>query len=171
MHTCSFPQSCLTLVTPRTVAHQVPLSLGFFRQESWSALPFLLQGIFSTQGSNLHLLCLLNCRQILYLLSHRGSTNNLKVLSTTLPCVPTLPPFWFKCKHFWTLLSIFCSLYIALCFILSQASSHCFYPSKKISIVPSGTGLNSETKTATSLTPSNMFPLIPSLLKEICLLS
>ena len=26
-------------VTPRTVAHQVPLSLAFFRQESWSGLP------------------------------------------------------------------------------------------------------------------------------------
>jgi len=34
--------------------------------------PFLLQGIFPTQGSNLHLLCLLHCRQILYLLSHWG---------------------------------------------------------------------------------------------------
>ena len=31
---------------------------------------FLLQGIFLTQGSNL---CLLNCRQILYPLSHQGS--------------------------------------------------------------------------------------------------
>ena len=32
---------------------------------------FLLQRIFPTQGSNLHLLCLLHCRlQILYLLSH-----------------------------------------------------------------------------------------------------
>ena len=27
---------------------------------------FLLQGIFPTQGSNLHLLCLLHCRQILH---------------------------------------------------------------------------------------------------------
>ena len=34
---------------------------------------FLLQGIFLTQGSNLHLLCLLCCRQILYHLSHWGS--------------------------------------------------------------------------------------------------
>ena len=33
----------------------------------------LLQGIFLTQGSNLSLLCLLNCRQILYALSHLGS--------------------------------------------------------------------------------------------------
>ena len=26
--------------TPRTVAHQAPLSMGFFRQEYWSGLPF-----------------------------------------------------------------------------------------------------------------------------------
>ena len=31
---------CLTLVTPITVAHQAPLSLGFPRQEYWSGLPF-----------------------------------------------------------------------------------------------------------------------------------
>ena len=33
---------------------------------------FLLQGIFLTQGSNLHLLGLLHYRQILYLLGHQG---------------------------------------------------------------------------------------------------
>ena len=27
-------------VTPRTVAHQAPLSVGFSRQEYWSGLPF-----------------------------------------------------------------------------------------------------------------------------------
>ena len=27
-------------VTPFTAAHQAPLSLGFFRQEHWSGLPF-----------------------------------------------------------------------------------------------------------------------------------
>ena len=32
-----------------------------------------LQGIFLTQGSNLHLMCLLHCRWILYQLSHKGS--------------------------------------------------------------------------------------------------
>ena len=55
-------------VTPWTVAHQAPQSMGFSRQEYWSGLPFLLQGIFSTQGLNLGFL---NCRQILYHLSHR----------------------------------------------------------------------------------------------------
>ena len=37
---------------------------------------FPLQGIFLTQGSKLHLLCLLHCRWILYLLSHWGSPSN-----------------------------------------------------------------------------------------------
>ena len=45
--------------TPWTIACQAPLSMGFSRQEYWSALHALLQGIFPTQGSNpclLHLL-------------------------------------------------------------------------------------------------------------------
>ena len=32
--------SCLTLVTPWTVARQAPLSMGFSRQEYWSKVPF-----------------------------------------------------------------------------------------------------------------------------------
>ena len=44
--------------TLRTVVHQAPLSIGFSRQEYWSGLRALLQGIFPTQGSN-HL-CLLH---------------------------------------------------------------------------------------------------------------
>ena len=37
---CSVAKSCLTLVTPRAVAHQAPLSMGFSRQEYQSGLPF-----------------------------------------------------------------------------------------------------------------------------------
>ena len=60
--------SCVRLfVTPWTVAHQAPLSMGFSRQEYWSGF---LQGIFLTQGSNPGLL---HCRQILYHLSHQGN--------------------------------------------------------------------------------------------------
>ena len=33
-------QSCPTLVTPRTVAHQAPLSIRFSKQENWNGLPF-----------------------------------------------------------------------------------------------------------------------------------
>ena len=44
------------LATPRTVAYQAPLSIGFSRQEYWTVLPFPSPGIFSTQGSNLGIL-------------------------------------------------------------------------------------------------------------------
>ena len=45
--------SCVWLfATPWTVACQAPVSMGFPRQEYWSGLPFLLQGIFPTQESN-----------------------------------------------------------------------------------------------------------------------
>ena len=55
-----------SFVTPWTVAHQAPLSMGFPRQEYWSGLPFPTPGIFPTQGSNPHLLCLLHWQVILY---------------------------------------------------------------------------------------------------------
>ena len=37
-------------VTPWTVAHQVPLSMGLSRQEHWSGLPFPLPGNFPDLG-------------------------------------------------------------------------------------------------------------------------
>ena len=43
-------QSCLTLVTTWTVAHQVPLSMGFSRQEYWSGLPFPSPGDLPDPG-------------------------------------------------------------------------------------------------------------------------
>ena len=83
MHACIVTQSSLILGILWTVVPQAPLSMRFFRQEDqvvmallpwqeWVAI-FLLQGIFPTQGSNLHLPCLLHCRPILYPLSHQGS--------------------------------------------------------------------------------------------------
>ena len=38
------------LVTPWTVAHQAPLSMGFSRQEYWSGLPFPSPGDLSKPG-------------------------------------------------------------------------------------------------------------------------
>ena len=38
--------------TPWTEVHQAPLAVGFSRQEYWSGLHVLLQGIFPTQESN-----------------------------------------------------------------------------------------------------------------------
>ena len=42
-----------------TVAHWAPLSLEFSRQGYWRGFHLLLQGIFLTQRSHPHLLCLL----------------------------------------------------------------------------------------------------------------
>ena len=53
MHACSVVQSCLTLVAPWTVAHQVPLSMGFSRQEYWSGLPFPTAGDLLDPGIEL----------------------------------------------------------------------------------------------------------------------
>ena len=56
-----------TLCNPWTVAHQVPLSMELSWKEYWMGFHSLLLGIFLTQRSNLGLL---NCRQILYHVSH-----------------------------------------------------------------------------------------------------
>ena len=63
---CAHAQSC---PTPCAVARQAPLAMAFPRQEYWSELHFLLQGIFLTRGLNLGLP---HCRQILYSLSHQA---------------------------------------------------------------------------------------------------
>ena len=48
---------CVQLfVTPCTIAHQTPLSMGFPRQEYWSGLPFPSPGIFLTQEL-IHVFC------------------------------------------------------------------------------------------------------------------
>ena len=62
--TCVCVPGCFSrvwfLVTLWTVACQASLSMGFLRQEYWSGLPRPFQGIFPTQGPNLHFLCLLH---------------------------------------------------------------------------------------------------------------
>ena len=49
-------------VSPGTVAHQAPLSIGFPRQDTGVICHFLPQSIFQTQGLNLGLL---HCKRIL----------------------------------------------------------------------------------------------------------
>ena len=58
MHTKSL-QLCLTLCHPMDVAHQAPLFMGFSGKNIGVGYHVLLLGIFLTQGSNPHLLCLL----------------------------------------------------------------------------------------------------------------
>ena len=63
---CAFVLSHFSRVqlfaAPWTVARQAPLSMGFYRQEYWSRLPFPSPADLSNQGLNTHLLCLLHCR-------------------------------------------------------------------------------------------------------------
>ena len=54
--------------TPWTVTYQTSPTMGFFRQECWSRLPFPSPRIFPTQGSNSGLL---RFRQTHYHLSHQ----------------------------------------------------------------------------------------------------
>ena len=56
---CSVTSVTSDSATLWTVARQAPLSLGFFRQEHWSGLPFPSPGAFSAQALNPHLLHLL----------------------------------------------------------------------------------------------------------------
>ena len=75
---CSCCFSCQVVpgsfITPRTVAHQGPLSMRFPWQDYWSGLPFPSPGDLPTQGSNP---CLLLGRQILY---HWATWEALSVL-------------------------------------------------------------------------------------------
>ena len=65
--------SCVRLfATLWTLTCQTPLSMEFSKQDGVGSY-FFLEGIFLIQGSNLHPLCLLHCRQILHLLSHLRS--------------------------------------------------------------------------------------------------
>ena len=62
-------KSCLTLETPRTVACQAPLSMGFPRQEHWSGFPFPSPGSLPDPEIKPGYPTL---RQILYCMSHQG---------------------------------------------------------------------------------------------------
>ena len=66
-------------VIPWTVVHQVPLSVGFSRQEYWSGLPCPSPGIIPTQGLSLSLLCLLH-RQADSLLLASPEKPNMAIL-------------------------------------------------------------------------------------------
>ena len=73
----------------QTVAHQAPLSMGFSRQEYWSRCHALLQGIFSTQGLNLCLLCLLHWQ-----------LDSLPLVPPGKPLVSSYITFLFSVLHF-----------------------------------------------------------------------
>ena len=70
---CSVLQSCLTLQPCGLWPDRLFCPWDSPGKNTGLGCPALLQEIFSTQGLNLHLLCLLHCRQILYPLNHLGN--------------------------------------------------------------------------------------------------
>ena len=93
----------LLFATPWTVAAQAPLSMNSPGLNTGVGSPSLLQGIFPTQGSNPGLL---HCRQMLYCLSHEGSTSlcfNLIQLNSPHPSEHLLYILhWAGCMELWT---------------------------------------------------------------------
>ena len=62
------------VATPWTVAHQAPLSMGFFRQEYWSGLPF--------PSADLRCWCFQNHDSVMDVRRHINRTSVLKNLLT-----------------------------------------------------------------------------------------
>ena len=81
-------------MTARTAACQAPLPIRLSQQEYWRGLPFLLQGIFPTQGSNL---CLLNWQVDSLPLIHLGSPS---LTHKPLTQGPEWVPDWPSLGHF-----------------------------------------------------------------------
>ena len=52
-HVCAQLLSCVQLCDPGIVAHQAPLSMGFFGQEHWSGVPFSPPGDLPDPGIEL----------------------------------------------------------------------------------------------------------------------
>ena len=78
---------CPTLVTPWTVAHQAPLFMGFFRQEYWSGLHFLLQGILQVIYSLIqHFIHVRHCCK--YIQYNSSNLHDSQII-----LVSILPPF------------------------------------------------------------------------------
>ena len=76
---CLVAQSCPNFCD--SIAHQAPLSMGFYRQECLSGLPFPSAGdLPNPETEPVFLVFLLHCRWILYLLSHQGSPKEWHLL-------------------------------------------------------------------------------------------
>ena len=74
---------------------QAPLSIGFSRQQQSHRA--LLQGIFQSQGSNLHLLRLLHCRRILT--AKTPGKPPIQLRAALFLTLPALLGFWFLPFH------------------------------------------------------------------------
>ena len=93
-------------VTPRAVVYHAPLSMGFSRQEYCSGLPFLVQGIFLTQGLNSRFL---NWQVDSLPLSHLGSPSETLCRHQLIWCVTEFCLVRLNWKSCWDAPEIFLS--------------------------------------------------------------
>ena len=101
-----------SFVTPWTVAHQAPLSMGFPRQEYWSGLTFLSPGESSRLRGQIHISCIvgrfftaeplgkLQGKAIVLLDSYRKCVQRGGEDHQTLGCVPSSSPGQCWCKGY-----------------------------------------------------------------------
>ena len=116
-------------VTPRIVACQASLSMGFSQKEYWSGCHFLLLGIFLTQG--------LNPRHLHHLPWQEGSLplNHLGSLGLDITCLKNCSlssltshsPFMEKSEYTVFVLIITCGLSSLVLGDLVCASFKCYY--------------------------------------------
>ena len=83
--------------TPRTVAHQVPLSMEFSRQEHWIGLPFPFPGDLPNPGIEPRSFVL---QGTLYHLSHQGSPRILEWVAYPLCRGSSWPRNWIAGSFF-----------------------------------------------------------------------
>ena len=96
---CLVTQSCPTLGTLWTGAPRLLCPWEFSGKNTGVGCHSFLQGIFPTQGLNWHPLCLLHCRQNLYLLSHWGILPNISIqFSSVAQSCPTVTPWTAACQ-------------------------------------------------------------------------
>ena len=87
-HVCLVAQVCLALLCSHGLEPaRLICPWDFPGKNTGVGCCFLLQGIFTTLGSNLSLLCLLHFRWILYPLSHRRSCFPIQLFKNTSACV------------------------------------------------------------------------------------
>ena len=90
-----------SFITSRAIAHKDPLSMGFPKQEHWSGLSFLLQGIFLTRDWTYgwrRLESFWDCKEIK---SVNRKGNQPWIFIGNIVAAPEAPILWPPDKKFW----------------------------------------------------------------------
>ena len=88
-------------MTPWTIAHQAPLSMGFCSKNTGMSCHFLQKGFFQSQGSNLSLLLLCHWQADSLPLSHLGSPDQVCMCYLFRNCKPEKGVDRSLCRRLW----------------------------------------------------------------------